>query len=346
MSAPGAASASAGRRPREVPAGSPARLRVRTARLATPPGFSFERTVFSHGWFDLPPFRWDPHARALTCTLHAGPRGAAPVDLTLREARPGGRGLRIEVRSTGRPPARERVELATRCARRMLRLDEDFGAFHERARRVARPDLRWVEPAGAGRLLRAPRVFEDLVKLICTTNCGWPLTRIMIAGLVEGLGDPSGTGTRAFPSPEAMAEAPPRFYRDVMRAGYRAGPIRTLARRVADAEIAPESWADPSRDDAQVRAEILSIDGAGPYVADNLMKLAGRYSGLGIDAWARRTFSRMYARGRRVPDARIERFYAPFGPWRGLALWCDITRDWFGADGRERAREKFTHAAW
>jgi N-glycosylase/DNA lyase len=33
-------------------------------------------------------------------------------------------------------------------------------------------------------------------------------------------------------------------------------------------------------------------------------------------------------RGRAVKDARVARFYAPFGRHAGLAFWLDVTRDW------------------
>lgn len=221
-------------------------------------------------------------------------------------------------------------------ARWMLRLDEDLASFHAVARGVPRPDLRWVKRTGAGRLLRSPGVFEDLVRMICTTNCGWPLTRVMIGALVERLGTPGPSGERAFPAAAAMAGRPVAFYRDTVRAGYRAAGLRELARRVASGELDPSRWADPALPDATVREEILSVPGAGPYVADNVMKLLGRYSGLGLDAWCRRVFSERYGSGRKVTDARIERFYEPFGSWRGLALWCDVTRDWFDPRGRAR----------
>ena len=70
----------------------------------------------------------------------------------------------------------------------MLRLDEDMSAFYAVA--AADPELEWVA-AGAGRMLRSPTVFEDLVKTICTTNCAWSGTVRMVSALVEHLGAPS-----------------------------------------------------------------------------------------------------------------------------------------------------------
>jgi 3-methyladenine DNA glycosylase/8-oxoguanine DNA glycosylase len=51
----------------------------------------------------------------------------------------------------------------------------------------------------------------------------------MTAALVDGLGVEALGGRRAFPTPEVMAEADERFYRDVVRAGYRGRYLKTLA---------------------------------------------------------------------------------------------------------------------
>lgn len=50
------------------------------------------------------------------------------------------------------------------------------------------PDLAWVV-RGAGRMIRSPTVFEDVVKTICTTNCAWSATIRMVSALVEHLGE-------------------------------------------------------------------------------------------------------------------------------------------------------------
>ncbi len=77
------------------------------------------------------------------------------------------------------PPALIRAALAGQV-RHMLRLDEDLSAFYAMA--AADPVLAWV-PNGAGRMLRSPTVFEDLVKTICTTNCTWSATVRMVTAL-------------------------------------------------------------------------------------------------------------------------------------------------------------------
>ena len=108
----------------------------------------------------------------------------------------------------------------------MLRLDADLSPFYEAARDD--PDLAWACD-GAGRMLRSPTVFEDVIKTICTTNCAWSATVRMATALVSELGAEAPDGRRAFPSPEAMAEASEDFYKDVVRAGYRGPYLREVA---------------------------------------------------------------------------------------------------------------------
>jgi len=171
----------------------------------------------------------------------------------------------------------------------------------------------------------------------------------MVTQLVDALGPEAPGGMRCFPSAAAMADAPPRFYREVMRAGYRAESLRALAVDTASGRLDPESWVDPGLPTQRIRDEILSLRGAGSYVADNVLRLLGRYDGLGIDSWCRGKFARLHRGGRAATDSGITRFYAPFGAWRGLALWCDLTRDWFDEVGPRpgagpAAAEKFPPA--
>ena len=91
-------------------------------------------------------------------------------------------------------------------------------------------------------MLRSPTVFEDLVKMICTTNCSWALTEKMVTGLVQNLGREANDGRRTFPTPEAMALMPLKFYTNEVRAGYRAPYFKELADRVASGNLDVEQW--------------------------------------------------------------------------------------------------------
>jgi 3-methyladenine DNA glycosylase/8-oxoguanine DNA glycosylase len=211
----------------------------------------------------------------------------------------------------------------TQAARRILRLDADLSPFYEAARDD--PDLAWA-CAGAGRMLRSPTVFEDVVKTICTTNCAWSATVRMVTALVSELGLEAPDGRRAFPAPEAMASAKEAFYKDVVRAGYRGPYLRSLAIDVAEGRLDLEALDDPELPDDEVASRLLALPGCGPYATAHMMMLLGRYSRLILDSWTRPKYARL--RGRKATDAAIERRFRRYGPYAGLAFWLYLTRDW------------------
>jgi N-glycosylase/DNA lyase len=214
----------------------------------------------------------------------------------------------------------------------VLRLDQDLSAFY--ALVAEDPDLAWAA-AGAGRMLRSPTVFEDVVKTICTTNCAWGATVRMVNALVSALGEPAAGGngplTNAFPTPAAMASMPETFYREVVRAGYRGAYLLELARRVAAGEVDLEGLAvaDPGEvTDDDVERTLLELPGIGPYAAAHVMMTLGRNSRLILDSWTRPKYARLVGRTRPVADAAIVRRFRRYGPDAGLAFWLFLTRDW------------------
>lgn len=283
------------------------------------------RTIASHGLVDLPPMRPEPDSSALQITLPL-PQGR-PRTVRVAAGTPG----TAVVTTSGRAPGERQARALLDALAHVLRLDEDLSPFYARA--AADPELAWVT-AGAGRLVRSPTVFEEVVKTICTTNCAWSGTVRMVGALVEHLGEPAdgavpGPFGRAFPTPAAMAEADESFYRDVARAGYRGAYLRSLAAAVAAGELDLEQLGRASRDelpDDEVAARLLALPGVGPYAAAHVMLLLGRYSRLVLDSWTRPKYARV--RGRRAKDATIERRFRRYGPYAGLAFWLLLTRDW------------------
>jgi N-glycosylase/DNA lyase len=286
--------------------------------IPVPAGFDFPRTLRSHGWYDLAPFELQADG-ALARVLEVG--GRAPVTVFVSED-PGG----LRVSAAARLGARALAGVV-RDVRHVFRLDDRLEEFY--ARVSGDPDFAWVARDGAGRLLRSPTVYEDLVKSVMTTNCSWSLTKKMVGGLVGNLGREAADGRRSFPTPEAMAAQPAEFYREVVRAGYRSEYLKELAERVAAGEIRPESWLRSELPTDELKREMKRVKGVGDYAAENLLKLVGRYDVLALDSWVRGKFRRVRNGGRACEDKRIARFYSRFGDWRGLALWCDMTRDWF-----------------
>jgi 3-methyladenine DNA glycosylase/8-oxoguanine DNA glycosylase len=269
----------------------------------------FRRTLASHGVASLPPSYIDEEAWALEVTL------------------PSGRGARTVRVSEGRA-GYARVEGATSSVltqlRHMFRLDEDLSGFYAVARDD--PQLAWAT-AGAGRMLRSPTVFEDVVKTICTTNCAWGGTVRMVTALVDHLGVASPAGRHTFPRAAAMAEAGLDFYRDVARAGYRGAYLQALAEDVASGALDLEQLNDPELPVGEVEERLLALPGVGPYAAAHVMLTSlGRYSRLVLDSWTRPTYAKLA--GRKASDKTIARKFGRYGDFAGLAFWLLLTRGW------------------
>ena len=277
------------------------------------------RTLHSHGVATLPPQTVDEESWTLETTLRLARGGAHTVTIAERA------GEAVLSANAARVGKRDAEELA-RTVAHLLRLDEDLSPFYEVAR--ADPELAWAAD-GAGRMLRSPSVFEDVVKTVCTTNTAWGGTVRMVTALVAHLGEEAPGRKRAFPTAEAMAGADESFFRDVARAGYRAAYLRSLAAGVADGSIDLEALTDPELPDEEVEARLLALPGVGPYAAAHVMMTGlGRYSRLIFDSWTRPTYARLAGARRPPADRTIERRFRPYGPYAGLAFWLYLTRGW------------------
>lgn len=278
----------------------------------------FARTLLSHGVADLLPNRIAPDGSSLETVLLSG-SAAWDVSLVTGEAGP----ARLSGLGSPRPPAAAQRDLVAQV-RRMLALDQDLSAFYLVA--AADPALAWVT-AGAGRMLRSPSVFEDLIKTICTTNCAWSGTVRMVSALVAELGLPAPSGARAFPTAAALASASDSFYRDVARAGYRGPYLRSLAIEVAEGRLDLEALRDPALSDEEVAEILVALAGVGPYAMAHMMMLLGRHRRLILDSWTRPKYRRVTGR-RRVTDKGIERAFRRYREFAGLAFWLTLTEDW------------------
>jgi N-glycosylase/DNA lyase len=289
--------------------------------LAVPADFDLWRTVYSHGWCALPPFSIDKEERLFGVTVRL--TSGRIVHLRLSGDRRGMLAIRLSEEKLASAATKELIS----HLRSMLRIGDDLSGFYKEA--LAHPDFRWVAETGAGRLLRSQTMFEDAVKMICTTNCSWSLTESMVGNLCRELGEQKG-GHLLFPRPRDIAASSEKFLRTKVKLGYRAPFVLEFARRVAEKEIDPEAWRSSTLSSDELFAELRSVKGIGPYAAGNLLKLVGRYDYLGIDSWCRMKFSGIHRKGRAVSDRTIERHYAGFGPMKGLFFWLDVTRDWYG----------------
>lgn len=296
--------------------------------LRFPADFHFEHTVYSHGWCALFPFEVDRASGTLTRAVGDRVNGSG----VLRFSLPSQRRPRVELFTRGKPSA-TRLSEFTSAARTILHLDLDLRPFHERMN--SDPATTWIARARAGRMLRGETFFEDVVKMILTTNCSWSLTETMNSRLVDAFGAEvdSGAGMttngRLFPAAAAIADSSEDFLRREVRLGYRAPYVLELARRVASGALDIESYRTADLPAIELQRALRGIKGVGEYAASNLLKLLGRFDSLGLDSWCRAKFAELHNGGTTVPDSEIEAHYARFEEWKGLVMWLDVTRDWY-----------------
>ncbi len=157
--------------------------------LPASPPFNFLSVVRSHGWFQLAPFHFDEQTNTLHYILQLSSGRA--VELKLREA---AKGVNVEAERLNSPEKKEVTNKVTW----MFGLDMDFSAFYAATR--AEPKLARAKKQSLGRLLRAPTLFEDVVKTILTTNTLWATTRNMSRNLVNEFGQPLSPVGRVAPN--------------------------------------------------------------------------------------------------------------------------------------------------
>jgi len=213
--------------------------------------------------------------------------------------------------------ARARAGVAQAVAR-IFAIDTDLSPFYNAL--ADNDPLQWAR-GGAGRLLAAPSVLEDLVRTLCSTNCAFSATRRMIAALVR-------LGGGAFPTAEMLRDAGVQTLVDEVRMGYRARSLFELAERVCDGELDLESLraAGGAREEA-VAEKLASLHGFGPYAVAHAMQLLGFHRPLILDSWTRPTYMRIIGKRTRS-DATIRRDFARYGAYAGLAFWLTLTKDW------------------
>ncbi|NVB36351.1 Fe-S cluster assembly protein HesB [Pseudenhygromyxa sp. WMMC2535] len=291
---------------------------TRSLRISVPTPYDLGVVLRGHGWAGLAPHELDEENLRSALDLSAVCGRGPVVDLEVGQRTPSD-ALRVRV-SARRPLSREQLAHVRRALVRSLAVELELQEFWTRCDAVSR--LAWVRRQGAGRLMCSPTLFEDLLKLLMTTNCAWSNTKAMVRRTVEGLGRRAPSGRRAFPSAKVCAREDESFWRDEVRVGYRAGHCRALAEGFASGGL--EARLDPSLPTVELRRRLLALPGFGPYAVGQALRLLGHFDDLALDSWVRKRAAELH--GLKPGDDRgIAARYAEFGRHAGLALWMDVT---------------------
>jgi 3-methyladenine DNA glycosylase/8-oxoguanine DNA glycosylase len=276
--------------------------------------FNFHSVVNSHGWRQLAPFSCDESSHMLSYVLRLS--NGRVIELKFRDGAHAD-GVIVE---TGRLDKTERREVTDQVTW-MFGLDMDFSLFYAASR--LEPKLVSAKKRALGRVLRSPTLFEDVVKTILTTNTLWAATKNMTLKLVNELGEAlqEDITKKAFPTPEAIAASSPDFLKEKIRVGYRAPAIHVLAVRVASGKFDIESLKTSELPTLDLRKQLLTINGVGPYAAANLLMLLGRHDFIPIDSYALKMVSHEWYRGNLVTAREVEKRFEKWGEFKGLAFW-------------------------
>ncbi len=282
------------------------------------PPFNFHSVIHSHGWYQLPPLTLERQSGVLHAVMQLD--SGRVVALSLH-----GNDTGVEAETATRLNKREEREVAEKVSR-MFELDHDLSEFYALA--DAEPRLAHVRPKAMGRWLRSPTLWEDVVKVMMTTNIQWSGTKRLVANLVNHFGEPlPNDGTRkAFPSPEAIARSRETTLRG-LGLGYRSPYLLELAKGAASGKIDLDALKDPTRTTEDVRRELLQLPGIGPYAAATLLGILGRYDFIGVDSEAVKLVSQGFYGGKPVGAKEVNAVFERWGRFKLLAYWF---WDWDG----------------
>jgi 3-methyladenine DNA glycosylase/8-oxoguanine DNA glycosylase len=288
-----------------------------TFTLKTPNSFNLPAVLRSHGWIQMPPFAETPsHGLAYVIRLSSGKVLRFEVQAM---------DTKLEVSTSELITKVEEAELK-RAITWMVDLDQDFTEFYALARQE--PKLVRMVERQAGRVLRSPTLFEDVIRTLLTTNTLWKHTLRMCRELIARYGDPlpGDSEQHAFPTPARLAQVDDPTLREQCRMGYRAPYVNELSKRVASDKLNLELLKTSSLSTSELRKELMDIKGVGGYAAANLLMLLGRYDYVPVDSWALKMVSNEFFGGEKTSPKQVLSTFERWGKWQGLAFWF---WDWF-----------------
>lgn len=285
---------------------------MKTFTIKTNGPFSLRLTVLSHGFCQIPPFQWNGKHEKLLMAVKAV--GGRPFTVSIKQASEG-----VEVSRPGGALSKKNEETVRKTVTHCLRLSEDYSGFYKLCE--TEPLLKSAVSSGAGRMLRSPSVYEDVVKSICGTNVAWKQAVKMIHAISQ-LGETSkGSDINIFPEPEKIVDAGADWLKKNARVGYRAEYIVEFCKRVADGDLDLSQVYRGDLDGYELKELFLSIKGIGKATAHYLLMLHGEYSNIVIDSLTHAFMKQIT--GKKMTDKQIERRYNRYGKWKALAAWYE-----------------------
>ena len=290
-------------------------------KILIPHPFDLKSTLIAHGWASLQPNLYDKESGTFSRVERLLSGKVIRVNFFWKEKHTANN-LQTIIESDGRLTEKE-IDNIHELLRHMLRLDENFSPFYEKCKQYGAP---WETLSrGGGRLLRSPTLFEDLVKVILTTNIQWSGTRRMVKELVDAYGEvfPGCREMKTFPLPRRIAKDSLEEFKEKVNLGYRADYIHMLAKKFSSGEISEDDYLDVNESTDEVRKRLLAIKGIGAYAAATMLMILGRYDDIPVDTIFREFTSEKYFKGRDFNLKEALSIYDKWEKWKYLAYWFD-----------------------
>jgi 3-methyladenine DNA glycosylase/8-oxoguanine DNA glycosylase len=251
--------------------------------------FNFKDTIFSHGWIFLEPYYWDNKNESLGLSFKLANSRISHIQISIKNKE---LAIKIGVEK-GSIDTGDRNKIK-KMVQYIFRLEEDFNKFYDICNKD--PELQFVRKNKCGRLLRSPSIFEDIIKTICTTNCGWSNTVSMVSNLCK-------LEEGCFPTPMTIVKTGVKELKEFCRVGYRAEAIYELSKAVCDKNFDPDSLLKEKNIET-VKNTLMSFNGIGEYSSNHILVLIGHYSDIPVDSEVTSYIGEKYFSGRKVSEKK------------------------------------------
>lgn len=248
----------------------------RSVKIEAPPFFNLFTTCHTHGWKNLPPFKFDCDKLQLYFAVNLSNKA---IDVFVHQ-----NNTKIEVTLNSENGInKNQEEYLIRIVFRVLDLGANINGLIKQAEKVGAEFIKLIE-LGYGRILRAPSLWEDAAKTLFTTNCSWTMTKKVCNKLCSRTFSPQTlNGNFPFPTPQAIGNFSIDQIKEIIPIGYRAKYFISLSKVFSD----DPSLNDLDRNSIPFNEALLSVKnlgGFGKYASTHLLMLAGYYDEIPIDS--------------------------------------------------------------
>ena len=266
----------------------------------------------THGWTNLSPYSWDYNTGSIKFAVLINDKS---IDISAVQNK-----ISLEVSIISHEKlTKSTLMTISNLVKRSLSLNTDITDLYKIASKFGEEYKSLIEN-GAGRLLRAPTLWEDAAKTLFTTNCSWKLTQKMCEKICSELFvSPTPSGKFPFPTAKIINKYSSKDLKKMIPVGYRNEYLKSLAERFAK-NPGFQKLESKKMDYTEANKTTKQLKGFGPYACAHILLLAGYYNEIPVDTVIISYLKRTHRV--RKPESFIERHYRKWGKykWWGLKL--------------------------